>query len=277
MKSIMPTVTTVFADNRPFDWPQYCIKAIYWQVRKKLGHSFITQLGNGAAVKVYPASAYSGIFYSRNPEGSDFRFISENAHLADVFVDVGANVGLFSASLFDKFNKVVCFEPSPSSFRALAETCALNPAVDCELHNLGMGDSSGVLWFENQLDFSTTSRFVEKEGENTIKVPVDTLDHVLGTRFPSLVLKIDVEGYEAKVFGGADRLFGEQRVKLVMFERLGRTNLENVRKFLEERGYVLFRIGEDMKIITDPSAISEPCINLFACPKGLFESISTAR
>ena len=101
-------------------------------------------------------------------------FLRKHAYLANTFVDVGANVGLFSASLFDKFNKVICFEPAPSSFRALSETCALNPSVECELHNMGVGEAKGKLFFEDEFDFSTTSRFVSEESGRTTRIAVDT-------------------------------------------------------------------------------------------------------
>lgn len=275
MKSFIPILKTVFNDNRPADWPHYCLKAMIWQLRKRLGHTFDTRLENGAAVHVHPSTAYSGIFYARHPEGEDLAFLRRHASLADTFVDVGANVGLFSTSLFDCFDKFICFEPAPSSFRALSETCALNPEVKCELHNIGVGDAPGQLHFEDQFDFSTTSRFVPEAGENTIDIAVDTLDHVLSAEGEALVMKIDVEGFEEKVFAGADRLFAAQRVKLLMFERLGRTSLENVRNFLEQHGYTIFRVTEGLHTTTDKAVIAEPCINLFACPSDLYPQLAS--
>lgn len=260
-------IKSIFASNKITDWPLYLTKAFVWQIRKRLGHTFTTRLDNGASIKVYPSTAYSSIFYSRHPEGHDFLFIRKHAFLSDVFVDVGSNVGLFSASLFDVYKTFICFEPSPATFAALSETCTLNQQVDCELHNIGVGNLNGELFFEKEFEFSTTSRFVAKEGPNTIRVPVETLDSVLGNRFDDLVMKIDTEGFEEKVFEGADILFSSQSVKLVMFERLGRSNLANIRNFLETRGYVVFRVKPDLSITTDEHAISEPCINLFAWPR----------
>ena len=66
-------------------------------------------------------------------------------------------------------------------------------------------------------------------------------------------------------------MFSKQLVKLLMFERLGRTNLVNVKKFLEGRGYVIFRVNNDLSVTTGESAISVPCINLFACPENVFQ------
>ena len=123
---------------------------------------------------------------------------------------------------------------------------------------------------KNKFGFSTTSRFVAEHSEKTTKIPVDMLDHVFDFRPSPMVMKIDVEGYEEKVFRGGDKLFKQQPVRLLMFERLGRTNIVNVRKFLEDRGYVVFRVNKDLSVTTDSHAISEPCINLFACPENIF-------
>jgi FkbM family methyltransferase len=272
MQRLSPVIFSIL-ENRPVEWPKYLLSAFVWQVRKFLKHIFVYQLPNRAKVKIYPSTAYSGIFYQRHPEGTDLVFIRKHASLSDTFIDVGANVGLFSASLFDKFTNFVCFEPAPSSFRALSETSKLNSDINFELHNIGVGDSDGRLHFENEFDFSTTSRFVKVVGKNTIDIDVDTLDHVLGNRFPSMVMKVDVEGFEEKVFAGADLLFGKKLVKLVMFERLGRTNLSNIRLFLESRDYVVFRVKNDLSVTTEESEISVPCINLFACPKNIFSDL----
>ncbi len=93
----------ILKSNRPSDWPLYLSTAVVWQVRKRLGHRFETRLHNGAIVQVYPSSRQTEIFYTRYPEGADLAFIRRHSGLADTFVDVGANVGIFSASLFDKF------------------------------------------------------------------------------------------------------------------------------------------------------------------------------
>ena len=85
-------------------------------------------------------------------------------------------------------------------------------------------------------------------------------------------MKIDVEGFEDRVFFGGNELFTKQYVKLVMFERLGRTNLQNIQRFLEERDYVVFRVNPDLSITADKSAVFEPLINLFAAPSNIYLS-----
>lgn len=127
-------------------------------MRKRLGHSFVTRLANGAELKVYPHSAFSAVFYHRWIERKDLSFIRAHAGLAPTFVDVGANVGLFSASLFDKFSRFVLVEPLHACGAALQETCALNPSVACEVIIAAVSDRAGVASFLDDGDFSTTSR-----------------------------------------------------------------------------------------------------------------------
>lgn len=79
-------------------------------------------------------------------------------------------------------------------------------------------------------------------------------------------MKIDIEGSEEKAFAGASNLLLNKKIKLVMFERLGRTNLEFIEKCLSSHGYQIFRVLDDGTLSTNQIDISVPLVNLFACP-----------
>lgn len=267
----------IWADNRGLDKLTYLVRAGAWQVRKRLGRSFIATLASGARVQVRPNSAYSAIFYGRWLEEKDMAFIRRHAGLADTFVDVGANVGLFSALLFDRFSRFYLLEPSPSSFAALQATCALNPSVECLALNMAASDAAGELAFQDDGPCSSTSRVAgagAATGGEVIRVRADTLDAILAGDQAPIVLKIDVEGWEERVFGGAHRLFATEQVRLVMFERLGRTNLDRIRSFFAECDYVVFFVRPDGSIDQTEDAIRTPLINLFACPRALFAQMA---
>jgi hypothetical protein len=51
------------------------------------------------------------------------------------------------------------------------------------------------------------------------------------------------------------------------------TSLGNARTFLEARDYVVYRVNDETSDTTNEQAISEPCINLFACPTDVFNSL----
>jgi len=273
---MLSVIASIFKYNSGFDKIRYLFKGTIWAIRKRRGDKFVTKLWNNALVQVYPSTSYSSIFYRKYSEPTDMIFLRNNASLSDTLIDVGANVGLFSMTCCNDFKKIVLFEPSPETFKALQDTLVLN--VDClaefESHNIGVSDKKGSLSFIAEPNLSPTSR-VAKDYEKGIEVPVDTLDSVLNDRFESVVLKVDVEGHEENVFAGAEKLFSKKIVKLLMFERLGRTNLENVLEFMLKHDYTVFRILDDGSISTNSELVAEPLINLFTCPSEVFPTLKS--
>jgi len=99
------------------------------------------------------------------------------------------------------------------------------------------------------------------------------LDDLKLIDYKNIVIKIDVEDFEYNVFLGAKKLFNKKKVKLVMFEWLGRTNLTNIKTFFSSYDYKLFCINNDGQISTNDKDIDIPLINLFACPSEVFPSL----
>ena len=187
-------------------------------------------------------------FNFKYPEGADMEFLRANANLGTVFVDVGANVGILSALMADKFDKIVMFEPSDESFRSIESMVHLNGGkATFELHKVAVADRSGS-FFLDEGSMSATSRIVNKPSAlepNVTTIKSDTLDNVLGFRFDRIVMKIDIEGGEESAFLGASCLFHEKRIRLVMFERLGRTNLDSIKDFMTKHDYQIFTVLTD--------------------------------
>lgn len=207
------------------------------------------------------------------------KFIRKHSLLSPVFVDVGANVGLFSLHMLDCFKEFHLFEPTPSTFKALKETCDHNKNVNWNLYNIGVSITKDTLAFIDEGKLSGTNRFCRDDKTNTNNktlIEVDSLDNKIPKNVDSMVLKIDVEGFEEMVFKGAETLFSQKKVKLVMFERLGRTNLHNIQSFLKGHQYVVFSVANNGDIHIDEKTISKPLINLFAMPSEIFVEIHKA-
>ena len=268
MRAALSIFSTVWTENQGLDRLSYALNAVLWQILKRIRGSFLKTLPSGATLKVYPNSVYSGIFYSKWFERREILFIRKHAVLAGTFVDVGANVGLYSAYLFDKFDRFILFEPSPSTFRTLTENCALNPGTDCRPLNLAVADAPGMLDFIDLGGLSSTSRVPGRNeiDEANASVFVTTLDAEIHLEDGPIVLKVDVEGLEERVFQGAVRLFADRQVRLLIFERLERTNLERVEALLYGFGYRLFVLTADGRVSYERALIEKPEINLFAVP-----------
>ena len=138
---------------------------------------------------------------------SDFADCSLLLHLlreGDLFVDVGANVGVYTVLAAGALGaRVVSIEPVPETFGKLCANLRVNNIVDkVAPHNIGLGRAEARLRFTANQD--TTNHVIEDEAWSgpSILVPGSTLDAVLNGSTPVLI-KIDVEGWESEVLAGA--------------------------------------------------------------------------
>ena len=154
----------------------------------------------------------------------------------DTFVDVGANVGLYSsilsrvAEVFPDTN-FVAIEPHPETARRLRASVGNRVTV----LNSGASDKAGELGFAAGVT-SGVFKVTSAELAQT-RIRCERLD-ALPLPPGDLVLKIDVEDHELPVLRGATALFDAQRVKVVYVDGYSDGSLPG---FLQERGFVLFQ------------------------------------
>jgi FkbM family methyltransferase len=191
-----------------------------------------------------------------------------------MFVDVGTNRGqiLREAVRLAPAGSHVAFEPIP----ALADEVARSfPSVDCR--RLALGASPGVAEFCHftSLDgWSGLRRSPEISDERGrpqyIEVQVSTLDAELGERHPG-VIKIDVEGAELEVLGGAHAVLSGSR-PVVLFEhvaaaaRLYGSQSSALWDLLAELGYRVFAVTGEGPIARTAFSESADVVNWLATP-----------
>lgn len=125
-----------------------------------------------------------------------------------VFIDIGANVGLFSlfvASRTGADARILAFEPEPGNVARLRFNVAANPGAPIQVFALALGAAAGtVLLDPNQRDKGgTRTRRLEdgRSAADAARVECRTLLEVLlRESVPSVdALKIDVEGTEPDI------------------------------------------------------------------------------
>jgi FkbM family methyltransferase len=141
----------------------------------------------------------------------------------DVFWDVGANIGAISLVAARLCQRVVAFEPDPRSLVKLERNIAANRLTDVEIvaGALGVEAGSATLYQSAELNTGMTS-LVAGRGEvvGQQRVKVFRADDLIAAR-PELaptVMKLDVEGAEHLVLGGAPNLLRSGRLRAVVFE-----------------------------------------------------------
>lgn len=137
-----------------------------------------------------------------------------------LFVDIGADFGTYSVTVGNKFSfydglKIVAFEPSVSSFLLLNQNIKLN-AIEKVVTtvNLALSDLDGqelILNFDGDNPGGSSVR-ADKPWSISEKVKIKTItfDSYFKKNlnfFDIVFLKLDVEGFESKVFEGAKSIF----------------------------------------------------------------------
>jgi FkbM family methyltransferase len=123
-----------------------------------------------------------------------------------VFVDIGANVGLFSlfvAAHADRDATIVAIEPEPGNRARMDFNLAANPGLPIRPVALALGDAEGELAIElDRRDRGgTRTRALGEAADGAVRVPCTTLLRLLQRQEITAIdaLKIDVEGNEPDV------------------------------------------------------------------------------
>lgn len=197
------------------------------------------------AQAVIRSSVSDGIASEDNGEAALVRAVVPSC---STFLDVGANRGEW-ADLVCRTGRVglrgACFEPNPELLPDLRSRLLQFSTV--QVIGKGLADCGGTLTLHVDEAFSERSSFAGVRASPSPRahvVEVSTLDREvreLGWETVDL-LKIDAEGFDAKVLRGGDGLLREGRVRIIQFEYndvwadAGETLLATVR-FLERHGY----------------------------------------
>jgi FkbM family methyltransferase len=172
----------------------------------------------------------------------------------DTVIDAGANVGymtVLAATAAGRGGRVLAFEPHPDLFAVLQQNAAYAMQSGChvETRQAALGETRGHALLRIPQSFADNDGMATLAGEPStsvaaVQVVVERLDDVIDTG--ASVLKLDVEGFEAPVLRGAQRLLSERRLRHIVFEEHDLEQSEVVR-LLKASGYRLFAIGWSMR------------------------------
>ena len=181
--------------------------------------------------------------FSKVANGEDF-----------VFYDVGANVGIYSlyAAKYYPKAKIISFEPDSQSFGALCKNIYIN-GFNIRPYPFAVSDKSGVgtvrlssmnagagscaLGGNYQFSNTVDSEIFE---QGIFFSSLDELVTNFGFPIPNFV-KVDVDGIEATILRGAERVLRSSQCKglLVEFQYQSESDLELTMSYLSSLGFSL--------------------------------------
>ena len=171
------------------------------------------------------------------------------------FLDVGANVGLYSCELgnIDGVN-VFSVEPGAVAVSRLKANLGLNPRVRSTIFHLGLAATSGIYNFETEwLQNLGTARIVTNslfEESSSLRyaiacVSIEQLLEYIGQ--PIDVMKMDVEGFEWEILKGlgTNNAFKPKNIIMEFKDHTCSDNFDKGKfiEFINELGYAAFSVS----------------------------------
>lgn len=259
-------------------------RAIEWHWRTRDGGDAVEAIVtvDGRTRLVARPQQFSAVWtiYDGVHEWEELQFCLSYLRPGDHFVDVGANVGVFSTLIGTRIPgvRITAVEPFPPVREDLVANLALNE-LSIDVVDSAVSDAAGSATFE-VLDRDVLNRLAPDDGRggdggsggngagSSITVPVTTLDELVGDDPPALI-KIDVEGSELLVMKGARRLLSDAATgPVLLFEHAGYCahfgiTPAEVRTFLTEVGYSIYLL--DGELSPWHSDELPPTLNVIAC------------
>ncbi len=207
--------------NRGQKWK--AIKRFFaWQINTKLNPYPV----------IYPFAAKSRLFMKKGLTGAtgnlycglhefnDMMFLLHYLREADLFIDIGANVGSYTVLGASEVGaKTVCIEPIPKTFQILKENLELNKITSIVTAlNIGLGSRKDQLRFTQSFD--TINHVASAEEKDSITVDVERFDEIFDLTTNTLI-KIDVEGFETEVLEGMSKSITNQNLQAIIIELNG--------------------------------------------------------
>jgi FkbM family methyltransferase len=195
-----------------------------WQVRSRLvpGPVVVEWVGNARMLVRRRDHGFTQNIYCGLHDVAEMAYVLHEISDKDLFVDIGANVGAYTVlACAVKQARGFCFEPVPSTFARLTDNLVVNnlqgKVTAC---NLGLADSDGELEFTAGEDSTNHVLQPGDKSENSVTVPVRTLDSMLAGESPAII-KMDVEGFETAVLKGAGNVLRNPSLHSVLMELNG--------------------------------------------------------
>ena len=179
------------------------------------------------------------IFHDGGFEREALSSWKDKAKNSSVIYDIGGYNGIYGlvAAKVNPKARVVIFEPDATSVRHIRANIKLNNCANCELREVAVSDSNGTARFTQ--NGGSGERFAEWGQE----VCVETLDSLP----PANLLKIDVEGAEAKVIAGGLASFAKTKpaILIEIHPWLDKKEEDDMWKSLKRLGYTWRGVDND--------------------------------
>lgn len=151
------------------------------------------------------------IYYTGTYEKGSLYVMKSILKQGDVFIDIGANIGLmsiFAATIVKDEGKVIAFEPNPVTREIFWKNVNLNSFSNIEISPFAIGSKNESAIIYDRWDSNRGSASLIKPNVESGSYSIQTIKLVdyVGIKKKIRLIKIDVEGFELEVLRGANEI-----------------------------------------------------------------------
>jgi len=207
---------------KQYGFKSFLLRKLFRNVLKMLYPNGIQmRLGNRYTVKII--SDFIGYVSWGDRHNKAWAHCIDSLKENETFIDIGANIGLYTLPAALKLNKgkVYAFEPGSINYTILKQHIIMNELVNVEALNFLVGDENiTVNFFEDNNSVSPMNSIVMIEKlssyKSTMKKQVSLDSYFDGKDINPDIIKIDVEGAELLVLEGARKLILKSKPKIYL-------------------------------------------------------------
>lgn len=210
----------------------YPLKRLYRRIRTQMrGDTVAVCHVRGLTIRVGVSSEIEefrvNTYATKEPDTLDW--LDKNLQAGDLFVDIGANIGVYSfyAAQRNAQCRVFSFEPSAINFSRLCNNIGLNHLQNILPCNVPLSDvQEFTSFFVSDLqagqalntlgdDAHTPNKFALKQ--KTLSTTLDLLVAQYAMPQPNLI-KLDVDGFEPRILMGASQVLRSSSLRSILVE-----------------------------------------------------------
>ncbi len=256
-------------------------RRLWWESHKGRLESFKSKVENGVRFHLHLESELARLIYCEYYELKEREFLRDFLRTGDIFVDVGANIGLYTliaASCVGESGSVYSFEPAKKIFKRLRDNVTLNGFSNIICYQMALSDKTGEFPFYtsedgydawNSFAIPIAGKAFSKEVIQCKKWDDFVLEHDLIDRVT--MMKIDVEGWESRLLEGASSSLSRSNAPILQVEFTDKAALsagslcQELYHTLERLGYLMYTYDpKNFRLIHEPMREVYPYVNLIA-------------
>ena len=225
---------------------------------------------------VVPDNVSTALYLNGCFEADDSKALIESLNEGDTFIDIGAHIGYYSmlaSRLVGEKGKVICFEPTPSTYGLLVKNLQSKKNVKAE--NLAAYSVQTNMEFNDYgLKYMVFNSFKKARLNdvdlvaNHINVQTTTLDNYcrLNAVTPSFI-KIDAESVELHVLQGSIEMIKNSKpgfmIEVGDFEHIDAGSSYKIISFLTDLSYDVFEYNGNAFVKHEIIKTAYPTLNLY--------------